>query len=260
MCYDIRYLTKRKLDYAKRYGEGEEEIARLQLQLDLVTPRYYVSGFDHPEVPIITNEHPQDFSFFALGLIPAWAKSPNDAVKIGNQTINAKSETMFEKPAFKEPARNKRCLIVLDGFYEHHHRHGMTFPYHIRLKSDEPFSVAGLWDEWVDRDSGLVKRTISIITTRANALLEKIHNNPKLEEGPRMPVILPRDREKDWLMPVQSKTDREFILNLCQPYPAEEMEAYTVSRLKGKLATGNTPRAIEKVNYPELIETPDLFG
>lgn len=259
MCYDIRYLTRLKEEYASQYGEGEEEISHMTQQLDRVSPRFHANGFDHPDVPVITNEHPQEFSFFSLGLIPAWSKNPNEAVKLAKQTINARSETIFEKAAFKEPARNKRCLIILDGFYEHHHRHGITFPYHVRMKNEMPFSVAGLWDEWVDRDSGLVKRTISIVTTRANDLLGKIHNHPKLEDGPRMPVILPRNKEKEWLMPVKSKTDREYIQSLCVPYDPEEMEAYTVTRLKGKAAAGNTPKAIEKIHYQELIETPNLF-
>lgn len=253
MCYDIRYLTKNKLEYATRYGIGAEGVSLLQAQLEPVSPRYYATAFDHPNLPIITNEHPSDISFHSWGLIPAWAKSPNEAVKLSNQTIHAPCETMFDKPAFKEPARNKRCLILLDGFYVHHYIEKSSFPYHVQLRSDEPFTVAGLWDEWVDRDSGQIKKTVSIVTTNANELLQKINNDPKAESGPRMPVILTKANERDWLMPMEKKADRELLLALCSPYPFEEMEAYTVARLKGKQAVGNTPKAIERLNYPELV-------
>lgn len=253
MSYDIRYLTKEKSKYANRYASNAEDIARLKAQLESVSPRYFATASDHPNVPLITNEHPDEISFYSWGLIPGWAKNPNEAVKLSNQTVNAPCETMFDKPAFKEPARNKRCLILLDGFYLHHHKDELIFPYHIQMCSKEPFSVAGLWDEWVDRDSGQIKKTVSIVTTQANTLLQTIHNDPKLETGPRMPVILSAKNERDWLMPMEKKSDREFLLSLCVPYPAEEMEAYTVARLKGKQAAGNTPRAIEKIEYPELV-------
>jgi putative SOS response-associated peptidase YedK len=252
MCYDIRYLTKDKLDYATRYGVGDEGISTLYRQLEPISPRYHATALDHPNIPVITNEHPNDISLLSWGLIPGWAKNPNEAVKISNQTFNAPGETIFDKPAFKEPARNKRCLILLDGFYVHHYIDKLAFPYHIQLRSELPFSVAGLWDEWVDRDSGQIKRTVSIVTTTANELLSKISNDPKSESGPRMPVILSHEAERDWLMPMEKKADREFLLSLCKPYPADELQAYTVGRLKGKQAAGNTQRAIEKMEYQEL--------
>ena len=252
MCHDIRFLTKDKIDYAKRYSASEEGVLALMQQLESIAPRYHATALDHPNVAVITNEHPEDISLHSWGLIPSWAKNPNEAVKLSNQTFNAPGETIFDKPAFKEPARNKRCLILLDGFYVHHYIDKLAFPYHIQLRSELPFSVAGLWDEWVDRDSGQIKRTVSMVTTTANELLAKISNDPKSESGPRMPVILSRDAERGWLIPMEKKADREFLLSLCKPFPAEELQAYTVARLKGKQAVGNTRQAIEKIDYQEL--------
>lgn len=252
MCYDIRFLTKDKPDYANRYGAGQEGAAVLMQQLESIAPRYHATATDHPNLAVITNEHPEEISMHSWGLIPSWAKNPNEAVKLSNQTFNAPGETIFDKPAFKEPARNKRCLILLDGFYVHHYIDKLAFPYHIQLRSELPFSVAGLWDEWVDRDSGQIKRTVSIVTTTANELLAKISNDPKSESGPRMPVILSRASERDWLMPMEKKADREFLLSLCKPYAAADLMAYTVARLKGKQAVGNTRQAIEKIDYQEL--------
>lgn len=252
MCYDIRFLTKNKIDYARRYGAGDEGVSLLMQQLESIAPRYHVTALDHPNLAVITNEHPEEISLHSWGLIPSWVKNPNEAVKLSNQTFNANGETIFDKPAFKEPARNKRCLILLDGFYIHHYIDKAAFPYHVQLQSEQPFSVAGLWDEWVDRDSGQVKRTATIVTTAANELLTKISNDPKAESGPRMPVILTRDTEKDWLMPMEKKADREFLLSLCKAYPSSELMAYTVARLKGKQAVGNTAKAIEKISYQEL--------
>ncbi len=255
MCYDKAYLTKRKEKYANRYGDHPQEVEYLKAQLNKlqVGPVYHASGFDHPLVPVITTPEKQ-IELYAWGLIPHWAKSPADAVKLSNQTINARAETMFEKPAFREPARSQRCLVLADGFFEHHHKSGKTFPYHIRLKNDEPITLAGLWDEWVDRSLGLVRRTYTIVTTRANPLMARIHNNPKAEEGPRMPVILPRALEMEWLKPINIKADQELLQELAQPYPETEFETFTVRRLRGKEAIGNKPEALEPFRYAELEE------
>lgn len=215
---------------------------------------YHASGFDHPEVPVIIGLEKR-IELYTWGLIPRWVKSPAEAVKISNRTINVRVETMFEKPAFREPARNQRCLVLVDGFFEHHHKDGKTFPYHIKLKNDEPMTLAGLWDEWVDRESGLVRRTYAIVTTRANPLMARIHNNPKAEEGPRMPVILPKHLEWDWLKPVNTKADHELLQELTQPYNETELETYTVRRLSGKNAVGNIPEAQEPFAYAELEQS-----
>jgi len=248
MCYEVRSLTLAKLKYAQRYGGDILEIRKLEDLLQRLSPLYYASGFDHPDLPVITNEHPHEIRMLNWGLIPAWAKGAADVVKIQNQTLNARSETIFEKPAFKEAVVRRRCLVIIDGFYEHYHKNGKTFPHHIMLKNGEPMCLAGVWDTW--RGEGLERTTFSIVTTRANPLMTRIHNNPKTSEGPRMPVILPRDKEKLWL--TLDGTNPDALKELMVPYDEREMEAYTVPRLKGKQAVGNTEAAVSHHDYPEL--------
>jgi putative SOS response-associated peptidase YedK len=255
MCFSKSYLTKRAENMAKRYGHNAQEVSFIQEQLGLLnmSPVYAVSGFTHPLVPVITHAT-KEIHLFAWGLIPNWIKTPAEAVTISNSTLNARAKTMFEKPAFRESARERRCLVLVDGFFEHYHKNGKTFPHHIQLKSNEPLTFAGLWDEWTDQTSGLVRRTYTVVTTNANPLMAKIHNHPKASEGPRMPLILPKDAEQDWLKPIHEKADQDLIESLVESYPEKELEAFTVKRLTGKEAVGNTPEALLPYRYQELEE------
>lgn len=250
MCYEVRSITLAKLKYAQRYGGDILEIRKLEQLLERLSPLYHASGFDHPDLPVITNETPHELRMFTWGLIPRHTASAADVVKIQNATLNARAESIFEKPSFKESVVRRRCLVIVDGFYEHHHKKGKTFPYHILLKSREPMSLAGVWDTW--KGNGMERSTFSIVTTRANSLMTRIHNNPKASDGPRMPVILPRDKEKLWL--TLDGADSSALQELMVPYDDTQMEAYTVPRLKGKEAAGNTEAAVTKKDYPELIE------
>ncbi len=256
MCYDKSYLTKKQEKYAKRYGDGPDEVKFVQEQLFKLNmgPVFHASGFTHPNVPVMI-DHTKTIHLFSWGLIPYWVKSPKEAVEISNRTINARAETMFEKPAFREPARNRRCLILIDGFFEHHHKNKKVFPYYVQLKDGSPITLAGLWDEWKDEMSGIVRRTYTVVTTQANPLMTRIHNNPKLEAGPRMPLILPKEREQNWLNPIHEKADQDLIESLVQPYDEKELEAFTVRRLRGKEAIGNKPEAVQSFRYSELEES-----
>lgn len=247
MCYEIRTLTLAKLKYAKRYGNSFLDLRKLDELLQRLTPIHYASGFDHPDLPVITNDNMNEIQMVTWGLIPRWTKkNASDVVRIQNQTLNARSETIFEKPAFKESVRDRRCLIIIDGFYEHHHKNKKTFPHHIVRKDREPMTLAGVWDTW--RGNGMERTTVSIVTTRANKLMERIHNNSKTSDGPRMPVILSQEKEKQWL----TFDDENRLKELMVPFDETEMEAYTVPRLKGKQAVGNTESAISKYDYPEM--------
>ena len=147
-------------------------------------------------------------------------------------------------------------MIHVDGFYEHHHYRGKTYPFFIHRKDNEPITFAGLWSIWEDRESGGIWKTFAIVTTEGNPLLAKIHNNPKLE-GPRMPVILSKESENDWIMPYDEqlweKEQKKAIQNLIRPYPEEELAAHTVHKLRGKEYSGNVPEISEPVEYAELV-------
>ncbi|HZS77289.1 MAG TPA: SOS response-associated peptidase [Ktedonobacteraceae bacterium] len=150
------------------------------------------------------------------GLIPAWAKDES----IGSKMINARAETLAEKPSFKRLLLSRRCLIVADGFYEWKQEHGYKTPMYITMKDGEPFAFAGLWDSWKNPDGETI-RTCTIITTKPNEVVEPIHD--------RMPAIMRPDMYDAWLD--TSVKDVDLLEHLLGPYPAQEMTARAVSRL-----------------------------
>ena len=251
MCYTVAYLTKKKITYAKRAGASEDEVKELQLQLEELTAtqpaKFHISGFAHPKLLCFTREDGPRFELMRWGLIPHWVKDHAQAAIVSRQTLNARGETIFEKPAFRIAAQH-RCLILVDGFFEFFHFAKRTFPYHIRLKDDAPMALAGISSNWKDPETGSSMNTVSIVTTEANAMMAKIHNNPKAK-GPRMPFIVPKELDELWL---SSNTDRERISGLISPFPEMDLEAFTVGPLLGKHASPNTHQAIEPFEYPEL--------
>jgi putative SOS response-associated peptidase YedK len=181
-------------------------------------------------VLVIPNDDQNTADFFVWGLIPMWAKDPS----IGNRMINARAETLEEKPAFRSSLKYKRCLILADGFYEWKGSEGkkVKTPFFIHMKDRRPFAFAGLWDSWNSPDGSLVK-SCTIITTEPNELTGIIHN--------RMPVILHSRDYAKWLNPSPQTPDQ--LKPLLKPFPADLMDAYPVSPLV------NTP-ANDK---PELV-------
>jgi putative SOS response-associated peptidase YedK len=150
--------------------------------------------------------------------VPAWSKDP----KAGPRLINARSETLATKPAFRTAFRQRRCLIPADGFYEWQKVLGAKVkqPFYIRLVKDRPFAFAGLWDRW-HNDDGSTLESCTIVTTEPNDVLRALHD--------RMPVILPNEAYGSWLDP--KNDDIEQLHECLRPYPAEEMMAYPISTL-----------------------------
>ena len=184
-------------------------------------PEKYAPRFNiAPSQPVlaIPNDGSHAADFLLWGLIPSWAKDPS----IGNRMINARGETLAEKPAFRGSYKYKRCLIVADGFYEWKSQPGTKtkVPHFIRLKTGKPFAFAGLWDEWHDPDGSPV-RSCTIITTTPNPLMASIHD--------RMPVILRAEDYGEWLD--QSPRSPDSLQHLIAAFPADLMEAYPVSAL-----------------------------
>jgi putative SOS response-associated peptidase YedK len=163
------------------------------------------------------------------GLIPSWVDNPS----IGNKMINARAETIAEKPSFREAFRNHRCLVLADGFYEWQKTANGKQPYYIRMEDDSPFPFAGLWESW---KSGSEVRSTTIITTDANDVVAPIHN--------RMPVILHPEDYELWLDP--DFDEKEPLTTLLKPYLAEAMEAYPVSR-RVNSPSNNEPSIIASV-------------
>lgn len=207
---------------------------------------YHVSGFDNPLMPVILDETPDRFSFLSWGLVPFWLKDREQLDQIRLKTLNARADTLFDKPSFKVPARKRRCLIITDGYFEWREVSGTTYPYYIHKKDGDAFALAGIWDEWQDEESGKRLRTFSLISVAANAFISKINNRHQ-----RMPVILPCHDEKTWLRP---DLDDEEIKSMLKPYKEGELAAYPVKRLIGKTGIeSNAPEILEKYHY-EAIE------
>ncbi|MBA6151410.1 SOS response-associated peptidase [Gelidibacter maritimus] len=252
MCYDIKTSVASQLKRAERKGDKnaiDEIMERLVPLTDL--PLYHAMGFDHPDLLIYTNRSPEFPEVATWGLIPHWVRDEAQVKKIWNSTLNARGETIFEKNSFRTAAKQSRCLIYVDGFYEHHHFNKKTYPFFIHRKDKEPMILAGLYNEWHNPGTGGKLLSFSIVTTTGNAMMGKIHNNPKLE-GPRMPVILPDELADKWLVDYNDALDQQSIEELIKEYPATELTAFTVNKLRGKHSTGNTEEASQPHNYAEL--------
>lgn len=248
MCYNVKALLRSQLKRARK-DMNEQAIEEIQGSLfELgVNDLHQVSGFSHPKLIIYpeTNSEPIVATW---GLVPQWVKNEEGKLQIWNSTLNARGETIFEKASFRDSAKSKRCLVYLDGFYEHHHHAGKTYPFFIRRKDAEPFPVACLWAEWTDMASKSKLITFTIVTTRANEMMTRIHNNPKLE-GPRMPVILPDELADRWLDPTMTQKE---LTELLLPFDDELLTAHTVARISGKESKGNVPEATNEYIYDEL--------
>lgn len=163
----------------------------------------------------------REFTYLIWGLVPSWAKDPG----IGSRLINARAETVTEKPSFRSAFKRRRCLLVADGFYEWQRSADGKQPYYFHLDDHQPFGFAGLWEHW-ENGAGDVIESCTILTTEANDRLRPVHD--------RMPVILQRQDYDLWLDPEMQQTDR--LQSLLCPYPAEAMVSYPVS------ARVNSPR------------------
>jgi putative SOS response-associated peptidase YedK len=201
------------------------EPAFFQQELDLGsvppewTPRY--NAAPSQDIPVVLNPDTRNVEMLCWGLIPSWAKDN----KIGFRMINARSETIQEKPSFRSAFRRRRCLVLADGFYEWQKQSGKApkVPYFFQLKDGAPFAFAGIWETWKPPEGAAV-RSCSIITCEPNELVGEVHN--------RMPVILDSEMLWSWLA---DKAAGELQAMLA-PYPTEKMRAYPVG------LTVNNPR------------------
>lgn len=200
-------------------SSGGEELALMfdLTELPLLPQRYNIAPTQESAVVRIDGKGaPRRMDLLRWGLIPYWAKEAS----IGNRMINARSESVAEKPAFKYSFRKQRCLIPTDGFYEWKKEGKTKQPFFIHRRDGKPFALAGLWARWKDPELGAPRDTFTILTTSANELIRPLHD--------RMPVILdPKDFDL-WLDPAID--DRERLEPLLAPYDPDQMETFPVSR------------------------------
>lgn len=215
-----------------RYSQTQSaEIIAQVFQIDNVStlkPRYNIAPTQSvPTVLQTSASTNRQFKLLHWGLIPSWAKDP----KMGARLINARAETVAEKPAFRSAFRQRRCLVLADGFYEWQQQEDkkQKQPFYIRLSDRHPFAFAGLWEHWEDA-TGEEIESCTLLTTEPNELMCPIHN--------RMPVILdPKDYDL-WLDLEVKKS--ELLQPLLRPYPSEEMTAYPVSKAVNKPSNDST--------------------
>ncbi len=196
-------------------GEIKELITRFSIDApiaDMPRPRYNLAPTQ--DAPIVVRSSPNRLVMMRWGLVPFWAKD----IKIGSRMINARAESVAQRPAFRVSLKERRCLVPTTGFYEWKAGDGKV-PYLAKVKDEKLFAMAGLYDRWKD-PSGKEVQSFTIITTAANQLMSTIHD--------RMPVILSREDEERWLAPGPlDEAERERMF---RPYPSERMEAYPVSK------------------------------
>jgi putative SOS response-associated peptidase YedK len=202
-------------------------VAEVAAQTELFEPRYNVAPSQYVAA-VIERDHRQLVGL-KWGLIPSWAKDP----AIGNRMINARAETLAEKPSYRQALAKRRCLIPADGFYEWKKAQGGSQPYHVRRRDGALFAFAGLWEEWKD-EAGRALETCTIITVEPNDLMAKIHD--------RMPAILKPEHEELWLDAKASYSPA--LTQLLRSYPDGELEAYPVSRAVNSPAH-NDPSYVE---------------
>jgi putative SOS response-associated peptidase YedK len=184
MCYTIKQTANERLLEGRfrarvKYPQQLEQIEKS-------------SGFAFPLVPVVTNKEMDSIHLYHWGLIPQWAKDK----ELRKNTLNARIETIEEKPSFRSYVKN-RCLVLIDGFYEYQWQDTkgkVKKPFLMTMPDGEPFALGGLFSHWTDKTSGDMLSTFTILTMDANEQMAEIHNTKK-----RMPLILRRDTEMDWL-------------------------------------------------------------
>ncbi|MBC5772763.1 SOS response-associated peptidase [Pontibacter sp. KCTC 32443] len=223
MCgrYSIAITVKDKNNKASR-------VARL---LEKYKLEAHYNAAPSQLLPVVTADEPDKIQLFSWGLVPHWSKDQHH----GNKPINARAETLLEKPSFRELVSRRHCLVPADGFYEWRKTASGKVPYRFLLKSEELFSFAGLWDEWADTETGEMQRTFTIITMEANELVKPTHD--------RMPVILSPEKEEAWLDVTKGNN---LLQQFLRPFPAEEMKSYAVSALVNSVSN-NSANLLQQV-------------
>ncbi len=212
MCFNMTLLTEMK--------ELEQEFRALFEEISF-SPAAGISGFSHPSWPIIPAEHPGSARMVRWGLIPSWARTREEAQKLRKATLNARLETAWDLPSFRNSIGPRRCLIPVDGFYEPFHHEGSSYPFYLHRRDRKLFALGGIYDRWNDPETNRRYATFSILTTDARGIVSVIHNRKQ-----RMPLMISSEDYQRWLDP---NLDRQEVLSLAEREPDDQLTAYPVS-------------------------------
>ncbi len=241
MCYHYS-IAKTANEIADRY-----KITPRPPQFNHDPVCYHTNGFNHDLLPAVYKDNKSgdlNLELMQWGLVPAWVKGEGKAQKIRSGTLNARSETADSKPSFRAAFSYRPCLVAATGYFEWMHKSTEKIPFFIFIPDMPVFSFAGIWEEWVNEQTGEILRSFSILTCEANSLAAKIHNTKK-----RMPVILDQEVEDKWL---NKNTDKKIRKSLLRPFDPAKMNAYSISkRITDKRHNSNVPEILNPVKYME---------
>jgi putative SOS response-associated peptidase YedK len=232
MCYHNSINTD-KQHLERKYNK------KLNEQKTIFEPVFHASGFEYGMWPVVTSDS-EFIEMYQWGLIPFWTKTPEDAKNGRAQTLNARIETLDEKPSFKNA---KRCLVSSTGFFEWQALGKQKLPYYITLKNKDIFSMAGIYDSWIN-ERGEKINSFSIVTTTANPLMERIHNIKK-----RMPVILNNEMENAWL------NGNRILSDFYEPFHENLMTAHTIGNI-----INSKNHNVAGVSLPQTIQIQEQLG
>jgi putative SOS response-associated peptidase YedK len=227
MCYNIA-ARQRTEELGKKYG--------IKPDVELDAHKYYhVSGYTHPMLPVLVWRSGKRFELMYWGFIPSWTKGEEKAKEFSNMTLNAKAETIFEKPMYMKSIAKNRCILPVDGYYQWKDVGKMKYPHYIFPKDKGIFSLGCIYDTWISEATGEVVNSFSIITTEANEVMAMINS------GKRMPLILDDEGWQRWINP---KSTKKEIQSLLKPSPNEILSYHTISH------TISHPNM--NTNYPDI--------
>lgn len=207
MCY-ANSSTSVNIDLAKRYKKEVSELIPDK-------PIFYASGFDHPKWRIVTVD--PELQYMNWGLVPFWFKGLNQ-LAISNKTLNARIESIQDRSSFKHLWNRQHCLVPSTGFFDWQHDGKNKIPYFIRCKENELFSIAGMYDTWLNPETQTLESSFTIVTCEANELMAEIHNVKK-----RMPMMLTPELEHDWL-------SGNFQWDLSKRISSDKLVAHSVDK------------------------------
>lgn len=247
MSYDISHSTKNAKKYAARYGDVE----MWEDALEESSPAYHVSGLSEPHLPVILNEDTYSVNFLHWAFMP-FEFAPQIKGKPMN-TLYARDNRIFtQQSIFRDAAQNRRCLVMLDGFFEEYMKDGVAYPHYVQMKTKEPFMVAGLWQTFTDPKDEVQTNTVALVTGPANKELAWLHDETPYTPESRMMFIVDKKDDETWLHGTAEEAQA-----LIKPFPDGLLEYYPCQPLKTikklyRVYLGNVPTLLEPRRYKEL--------
>jgi len=254
MCYDVSFLTKKAKKYALRVGT-EEDWEDIQKRLPKA---YHASGFDEPQLPVVTAQHPGIVALNWPFIPNVYAPKAADGRPLN--TLNARDDKIFTPSSlYFKSAQEQRGIAVLDGFFDHHYHQGTPFPYFVRLANDEPLLVGALWQHF--QHENIERTCVTLVTTRANKEMAWLHNEPAYSPVSRMLFVLPDSKAVEtWLF-----GNVHEAKSVIKPLPDHVLTYHPCSAVRtnkklNRIYPGNVEAIQNPVKYPELdLQQGSLF-